>query len=191
MATINKGIVMFVGSGILIGGAIIGWLFNGDVAKVNVGDKGVTAKINATLKDTVVSREKNGQKEWEFSVAEVSQDRKANKAYLRGLKGRLYQNNGQYIDITAEGGEATLNKKDNNFSVKGKVTALASDGSKMYADSIEYTEKGQIIKAIGNVRLQKDGYAAWGDEATSTAALETVKLRGNAKVEKGGTIDVK
>lgn len=189
---INKNIAMFVGAGVLIGGVIIGWLFSGSVPSIEVDNgKGVSAKINATMTNTFVTREKDGVKLWEFSVAELQQDKRANKAYLKGIKGKVYRSDGGHIEITAEGGEATLNKKDNNFSVSGKVTALASDGSKFYADRVDYVEKDKFIKASGNVRVQKDDYAAWGDIAETTAALEKFKLKGHAKVEKGGNIDAK
>lgn len=188
----NKNAIMFVGCGLLIGGAIIGWLFNGKppAAEINT-DKGIYAKVNATMKDTYVAREKDGVKLWEFNVAELEQDRKANKVYLRGLKGKVYQKNGDIIEVTAEGGEATLNKKDNNFSVSGKVSAIATDGSKVYADKFEYVEKDKFIKASGNVRVQREDYAAWADIAETTADFERFKLKGHAKVEKGGNIDAK
>lgn len=189
---LNKNIAMFIGTGVLIGGAVIGWLFSGTVPSVDVNNgKGVSAKINATMTNTLVTREQDGVKLWEFTVAELQQDKRANKAYLKGIKGKVFRKDGGHIEITADGGEATLNKKDNNFSVNGKVVAQASDGSKFYADRVDYVEKNKFIKASGNVRVQKDGYAAWGDIAETTADLEKFKLKGHAKVEKGGNIDAK
>lgn len=189
---INKNIVMFIGAGVLIGGGVIGWLFNSGLPTVEIDNgKGTSAKINATMKNSIITREKDGVKLWEFSVDEVEQDRKANKAYLKGIKGKLFRKDGGHIDVTAEKGEATLNKKNNNFSVSGKVKAIASDGGKFYADKVDYIEKDQFIKAMGNVQVQKDDYAAWGDIAETTAAFEKFKLKGHAKVEKGGKIDVK
>lgn len=189
---LNKNIIMFIGAGVLIGGGVIGWLFNSSVPSIEIDNgKGTSAKINATMKNSIVSREKDGVKLWEFTVDEVEQDRRSNKAILKGIKGKVFRKDGGHIDVIAEKGEATLNKKDNNFSVSGSVKANASDGSKFYADRVDYVEKSQFIKASGNVRVQKDDYAAWGDIVETTAALENFKLKGHAKVEKGGNIDAK
>lgn len=183
----NKNAIMFIASGLLIGGGVIGWLFSSKAPVINIEtNSGVKAKINASMKDSIVEREKDGVKLWSFTVAELEQDRKANKAYLKGIKGKVYRKDGTYIDITAESGEATLNKKDNDFSVSGKVLAVASDGGKIEADRVEYVEKKQFIKATGHVHIVKDENQAWGDVAETTAALEKFKLKGHAKVEKGG-----
>lgn len=189
---INKKALMFVSGGILIAGGIITWLFNGELPSANISNgKGVNVKVNATMKDTVVNREKDGVKLWEFTVGELEQDRHNNKAILKGIKGKVYRKDGSYIDITADRGETTLDKKNNNFSVSGNINAIASDGGKFFADRVDYVEKTQFIKASGHVRIQKDGYAAWGDVAETTAALEKFKLKGHAKFEKGGNIDAK
>ena len=39
--------------------------------------------------------------------------------------------------------------------------------------------------------MQKDDYAVWADIAETTADFERFKLKGHAKVEKGGNIDAK
>lgn len=184
---IDKKAVMFVTTGLLIAGGVIGWLFSSKVPVVDIeGKNGVKVRVNASMTNSVIEREKDGVKLWSFTVAELEQDRKANKAYLKGIKGKVFRKDGTYIDITAESGEATLNKKDNNFSVSGKVLAVASDGGKLEADRVDYVEKSQFIKATGHVHLVKDENQAWGDVAETTAALEKFKLKGHAKVEKGG-----
>ena len=59
----NKKVILSVLAGIVIAGAIIAWLMlSGDKPiTVKPGD-GVTAQINASLKNSMVKREKDGKK---------------------------------------------------------------------------------------------------------------------------------
>lgn len=183
----NKGMLLGVACGVVIAGGIITWLLSGKATPITIGGgNGVTVQANTNMKNTKVSRDKDGVKLWEFDVAEVEQDKKNNKAILKGIKGKVFRKDGSYIDVVAEKGEATLNKKDNNFAVEGNVKAIANTGGKIYADKFTYVEKTKVIQALGHVRMQKDDYAAYGDFAETTTAMEKFKLKGNAKVEKGG-----
>lgn len=188
----NKEMLLGVAAGVLIAGGIITWLLSAkpQVATIGLGN-GVKVQTNTTMKNTTVSREKDGEKLWEFQVEEVEQDRKNNKAILRGIKGKVYRKDGSYFDISSDRGEATLNKVDNDFAVSGNVTAVLNTGGKLYAEKVTYKEKTQFIQASGNVRLEKDGYAAYGDTAETTTKMEKFKLKGHAKVEKGGKVDGK
>ena len=91
----NKKVVLSVLAGIVIAGAIIAWLMlSGDKPiTVKPGD-GVTAQINASLKNSMVKREKDGKKLWEFTVEEVVNDKAKNTAYLKGIKGKVYRADG-------------------------------------------------------------------------------------------------
>lgn len=188
----NKHIMMGVAGGVVIAAGIITWLLSGSSKPITVGvGNGVTVQANTSMKNTTVSRDKDGVKLWEFQVAEVEQDRKKNKAYLKGIKGKIYRKDGSYIDVVADKGEATLNKQNNDFAVEGNVKAILNTGGKIYGDKFTYTEKTKVIQAIGHVRMQKDEYTAYGDFAETTTAMEKFKLKGHAKVEKGGTWDDK
>ncbi len=188
----NKEMLLGIVAGIAVAGSVITWLLSAKPQEATIGlGNGVQVQANTTMKDTKVSREKDGEKLWEFQVAEVEQDKKNNKALLRGIKGKIYRKDGSYLDISSDNGEATLNKADNDFAVSGNVKAVINTGGKLYADRVTYQEKTQFIQASGNVRLEKDGYAAYGDIAETTTKMEKFKLKGHAKVEKGGKIDDK
>ncbi|MCQ2373659.1 MAG: LPS export ABC transporter periplasmic protein LptC [Phascolarctobacterium sp.] len=188
----NKEMLLGIVAGIAVAGSVITWLLSAKPQEATIGlGNGVQVQANTTMKDTKVSREKDGEKLWEFQVAEVEQDKKNNKALLRGIKGKIYRKDGSYLDISSDNGEATLNKADNDFAVSGNVKAVLNTGGKLYADRVTYQEKTQFIQASGNVRLEKDGYAAYGDIAETTTKMEKFKLKGHAKVEKGGKIDDK
>ena len=181
----NKKVILAVVAGLAIAAAVIAWLMLGGDKPVNVDvGKGVTAQINASLKNSVIKREKDGKPLWEFSVAEVVNIREKNVAVLKGIKGRLYRSDGSYFEMSADQGEAAINTND--FSLEGNVQAKLTSGGEFFADKVSWQHKGELITAQGHVKLVKDEFMAVADEASTTSAFQNVKLKGNAKVTKGG-----
>jgi lipopolysaccharide assembly outer membrane protein LptD (OstA) len=75
----------------------------------------------------------------------------------------------------------------NNFALEGNVKAIISnEGGKLFADKVEWVEKGGQIIATGNVKLYKEEWFASADMASTTSEFKNLKLKGNAMVEKGG-----
>lgn len=184
----NKNVILSILAGIVVATAIIAWLVFGGKAPVNVevGD-GVKAKLNASLKNTELHREKDGTKLWEFTIGELINDKFTDTAVLKNVKGKIYRSDGSYIDIVADAG--TLQVKSNDFALEGNVKAILSTGeSKLFADNVEWKQKTEIITAVGNVKLYKDEWFAEADKAITTSAFKNLKLKGNAKVEKGGEV---
>ena len=181
----NKKVILSIAAGIVVAGSLIAWLMLGGDKPVNVNlGKGVSAQLNASLKNSVLQREKDGKKLWEFTVAEVINDKAQNMAYLKGIKGKVYRKDGSYLDIVAEKGLAALNKND--FAVEGNVKAVLNTGGELYADKVAYNQAKELITATGHVKLVKEPYTAMGDWAQTTSAFQKLKLKGNAKVTKGG-----
>ena len=181
----NKKVILSIAAGIVVAGSLIAWLMLGGDKPVNVNlGKGVSAQLNASLKNSVLQREKDGKKLWEFTVAEVINDKEQNMAYLKGIKGKVYRKDGSYLDIVAEKGQAALNKND--FAVEGNVKAVLNTGGELYADKVAYNQAKELITATGHVKLVKEPYTAMGDWAQTTSAFQKLKLKGNAKVTKGG-----
>lgn len=181
----NKNVIMAAAAGIIIAAAIISWLIFGGSAPVNI-DKGKSdsVQVSASMKNTMLNREENGKKLWEFHVDEVIYDRTANTAHLKGIKGKVYRNDGSYIDIVADKGSAPIDKND--FSIEGKVEAVLNTGGRLLADKVTWNQKKELITAIGHVRIYKDEWTAVADKAQTTSAFKKMKLIGHAKVEKGG-----
>ena len=181
----NKKVILSIAAGIVVAGSLIAWLMLGGDKPVNVNlGKGVSAQLNASLKNSVLQREKDGKKLWEFTVAEVINDKAQNMAYLKGIKGKVYRKDGSYLDIVAEKGQAALNKND--FAVEGNVKAVLNTGGELYADKVAYNQAKELITATGHVKLVKEPYTAMGDWAQTTSAFQKLKLKGNANVTKGG-----
>ncbi|WP_293727952.1 LPS export ABC transporter periplasmic protein LptC [uncultured Phascolarctobacterium sp.] len=181
----NKKIVLSIAAGILIAGAVIAWLMLGGEkpVSVKVGD-GVSAQLNASLKNSVLQREKDGKKLWQFTVEEVVNDKQKNMAYLKGIKGKVFRSDGSYLDIAAEKGYAEINKND--FALEGNVKAVLNTGGELYADKIVWRQSQELITGEGHVKMLKDAWTATADKAVTTSAFKSVKLKGNAKVVKGG-----
>lgn len=181
----NNKIILYIAAGLVIAGAVIAWLMLGGDKPVNVDlGKGVKAQISTSLKNSIINREKDGKKLWEFTVAEMENDHKNNIAHLKGIKGKVYRNDGSYIDIIADNGFAAINKND--FSLEGNVKAVLNTGGELYADKINWRQNKEIITASGHIKMVKDEWTATADSAVTTSAFASLKLKGNAKVEKGG-----
>lgn len=181
----NKKGLLAIGAGIVIAGAIIAWLMLGGSAPVNVNlGNGVNAQLNASLKNSVLHREKDGKKLWEFTVEEVVNDKQQNMAYLKGIKGKIYRSDGSFIDISADKGLAQIGMDD--FALEGSVKAVLNTGGELYADKISWKQKEDSITGEGHVKMIKDEWTATADAAATTSAFQKIKLKGNAKVEKGG-----
>ncbi len=181
----NKKVILSIAAGIAVAAALIAWLMLGGKAPVKIdAGNGVSAQVNASLKNSELKREKNGKLLWKFTVAEVVNDKQANTAYLKGIKGKIYRDDGSYIDISADKGSAEISKND--FSLEGKVQAVLNTGGEFYADKITWNQTKETITGSGNVKMIKGEWKATADTAITTSAFQSVKLKGNAKVEKGG-----
>ena len=180
----NKTITAIAG-GLLVAAAVVGWLFFGGDKPVKIEPgNGVSGQINASLKNSVLQREQDGKLLWKFTVDEVVNDRQKNMAYLKGIKGQIFRTDGGVVNIKADKGLCEINKND--FSLEGKVNAVLSTGGSIDADKITWRQKQELILAKGNVKLVKDEWTATADEAETTSAFKKLKLKGNAKVKKGG-----
>lgn len=181
---INMFVVGGIVGALLIATSIITWLMFGGMGPIEVVmDNGIKAKFAATLKNTEISREKNGKVAWYFKIDEVIKDQVSDKTIMKGIKGKVYRDDGSYFDVIAKDGEMKNNTQD--FVVRNSVSAvLSSDGSKIIADQVIWEDRKQLITAVGNVQFWKDDWYARGDKAITTGAFKKVRLFGHAYVER-------
>lgn len=181
----DKKFVLGIAAAILLAGSIIAWLMLGGSAPSNIDlGRGIKVDIGASMKNTVISREKEGKKLWEFNVGEMEADRSQQNARLKNIKGKIYRADGSYIDVKADSGSAVLDKND--FSLEGNVFAVVNTGEELKAEKVRYIQREELLQAEGRVVIKASGYVAEADKAETTTAFEKLKLKGNAKVEKGG-----
>lgn len=147
----NNKTIMAVAGGIVIAAAIIAWLFFGGEKPVRIeGGDGVSAQINASLKNSTLQREQDGKLLWKFAVEEVINDRQKKTAQLKGIKGKIFRSDGSFIDIKADRGVCAINKND--FSLEGNVNAVLNTGGSIDADKISWKQKENLITAHGKVK---------------------------------------
>lgn len=179
----NKGFQMIIAA-LVIAGGIIAWLMFGGEAPVNNPVQKDNIGANAKVRNSTLAREVDGKKVWEFTVDEVEQIKSSGEAVLKGVKGKIYREDGSVLEIVAGGGKVKNEAKD--FELNNKVTAILSSGGTLTAESIRWQQKEDIITASGAVRLLKDDTLATGDKAVTSSAFEKLKLEGHAEVQKGG-----
>ena len=193
----NKGFQMIVGA-IVITGVIIAWLMLGGEAPSNNPVQKESSGANAKVRNSTLAREVDGKKVWEFTVEEVEQIKSSGEAVLKGVKGKIYREDGSVLEVVAGGGKVKNEAKDfelilvddgstdKSVELNDKVVAVLSSGGKLTAESIRWQQTEDVITASGNVRLLKDDTLATGDKAVTSSAFERLKLEGHAEVQRGG-----
>lgn len=172
-------------AGVLVACSVIAWLMFGGKRPVNVNaGHGINVQLNASLKDTLITRDKDGKRLWEFKVAEVENDKAKNLAIMKGIVGTLYRKDGSTLSINADQGSVQLDKSD--FALEGNVKAVLSTEGELYADKITWSQSKDIVIGTGKVKLIKGEWEANADRAETTTAFKHIKLKGQAKVKKGG-----
>lgn len=179
----NKGFYLMLLGCIAALGVVVCWLIFGgkDPAKVPVGKN---TFVGANMKNTVISREEDGKKAWEFLVEETNQTGYNNQLEMKGIKGKVYLKDGRYIDITGDKGNIWRN--GTYFVLTGNVKAVIKDDGYITCNDIRWEQKTETITATGKVVIVKGDIKVSGDKAITTSALKQLKVIGHAKAEKGG-----
>lgn len=179
----NKGFYLMLAGCVAALGLVVCWLIFGSKLPVTVPvSKDITVSMN--MKNTVLSREQDGKKLWEFLVQEANQDSKSKHIIMKGVSGKVYRKDGSFIDIKADGGRFI--PKSNDFSLEGNVRAELKNEGYVTAKTMKWQQKTETITAIGSVVIVKGDVKVSGDKAVTTSALKKLKVTGNAKAEKGG-----
>ena len=154
----NKGLLLIAG-GIAIAAAIIAWLMFGGEAPKNPENTASNA-VSAVVKNTTVSREQDGRRLWEFSVEALESISGSGEAVMKGVKGKIYRED-------------------------GGVKATLSTGGEITAEEISWNQKDDIITATGKVKVVKDEHTALADKIVTSSKFDHFKLSGHAEVQKG------
>ena len=177
----NKGLLLIAG-GIAIAAAIIAWLMFGGEAPKNPENIASNA-VSAVVKNTTVSPEQDGRRLWEISVEALESISGSGEAVMKGVKGKIYREDGSVIDVTAGGGK--INNDDKNFALDRGVKATLSTGGEITAEEISWNQKDDIITATGKVKVVKDEHTALADKIVTSSKFDHFKLSGHAEVQKG------
>lgn len=183
----NKQAVLAVGAALVILFGVFAWLFWGSIVPSAGGKKAEGPKISAKVTNTTMSRTENGKKIWEFTVGEAESPDGGNTINFKDIKGKIFLDNGDVMDVSAPKGNAQV--KGNDFSLEGGVKAALAKGGTLVADKISWKQKEDILTALGKVKVVHNDTMAKGDQIITSSKLVHFKVKGNALVEKGGKYD--
>lgn len=177
----NKGLLLIAG-GIAIAAVIILWLMFGGEAPKNPENL-ESDVVSAVVKNTSISREQDGRKLWEFSVEQLESISGSGEAVMKGVKGKIYREDGSVVDVVAGGGRINNDNKD--FALDRGVKATLSTGGEITAQEVRWQQKDDVITASGKVKVVKDGHTALADKIITSSKFDHFKLSGHAEVQKG------
>lgn len=143
------------------------------------------SKQEVSFEKSALSEEKDGKRLWTINAESINVDSTSKKVYLTNVKGVFYRENGGTVDLTARTGVADTASKE--IFLEGDVTAISStDGATFTAPQARWSGEVRWFFAEGGVKLTRDDTVVTGDKLESDAAMEQVRVRGNAKVVRGG-----
>ena len=128
----------------------------------------------------------DGKRVWEMTARIIEVDQKTRWVYLTDLQGVFYRDDGTKIEVTAK--EAVVDPQTKNMEMSGGMFMKASDGPTFKADKGRYAAKEKRIYASGNVRATRDDAVLTANEFEADDKFEVIKVKGNARVIKGGSV---
>ena len=137
-----------------------------------------------TIKNAHLVEEKLGKRNWELNADTMQADALQQVNNLTGVKGKLFLENGNIVDVTADKGVMYLKSKD--ITLSGNVLIITSQAEKLVAKDLKFTNLDNTIIATGDVVITKPGLLAQADQVITDRSLEKIKLIGKALVRKGG-----
>lgn len=183
----NKQTILAVAGALIILLGVFAWLFWGSAIPDPSNKKAAGSQVGPKVTNSTLSRTENGKKVWEFTVGEAESTDAGNTITFKDIKGKLYLNNGDVMDIIAPQGSAQL--KGNDFALEGGVKASLAKGGSLAADKITWQQKDDVLTALGKVKIIHEDTMAKADQIITSSKLEKFKAKGHALVEKGGTYD--
>ncbi|EAX47320.1 protein of unknown function DUF1239 [Thermosinus carboxydivorans Nor1] len=139
--------------------------------------------FNMVFTGNSLVEEKDGKRLWELSAESIELDQKTNQVYLKNLKGVIYRENGDKVEITAR--QATLDTKTRDIVMTGDIRAASSDGAVLTAPSVRYAMDDRRFYGLGGVTLTRGDTVVTGEQLESDGDFAKVKVQGNARVRKG------
>ena len=131
-----------------------------------------------------LTEDQDGKRIWELTARVMEVDPKTRWVYMTDLSGVVFRTDGTQIDITAK--NAVVDPQTRNIELSGSIKMKASDGPTFTADKGRYVAKDRKIFAAGSIRATKDDYVLTANELETDDKFETIVVKGNARIVKGG-----
>lgn len=132
-----------------------------------------------------LTEDQDGKRLWELTARVMEVDPKTRWVYMTDLTGSLFRSDGTRVDVTAN--NAVVDPQSRNIELSGALAMKASDGATFTADKGRYVAKDRKIFAAGSIRATKDDYVLTANELETDDKFETITVKGNARIIKGGS----
>lgn len=137
---------------------------------------------NAIINDTTINQDKDGKRIWTIDVKTIEIDSETDINTLIDVKGKLYRDDGAYLDVIAKGG--TYDPNTGNVTLTGDVFAVYSEGWTLKCQKIDWIPGKNLIVAKEKVECEKTDLYISGDEIETDPDLAKIKITGNGTVIK-------
>ena len=180
----KKTIAIYALAGLLLVGCLY-YFFRAEGITPEASSAKTPAKQEVLFENTALVEEKDGKRLWELNAEAVNVDVTAKKVNLTKVNATFYREDGSKVNVVAHSGIADIAKQE--VFLNGEVTAVsAADGATFTAPHVRWAGEIRWFFAEGGVKLVRDDTVITGDKLDSDVNMEKVKVRGNAKVRKGG-----
>jgi LPS export ABC transporter protein LptC len=131
-----------------------------------------------------LTEDQDGKRLWELNARVIEVDPKTRWIYMTDLTGLLFRVDGTQVHISAK--NAVVDPQTRNLELIGSITMKGSDGPTFSADKARYVAKDRKIFATGSIRATRDDYVMTANELETDDKFETITIKGNARIIKGG-----
>lgn len=150
-------------------------------AQETAADPGATV----TFAGSTIVEQQDGKKLWEMTAETMQVNTTTNKVQLGNFKGTMYRKDGSKLDIVAR--KAEMDTKTKDIAMEGDVKATSSsDGAVFTAAKANWVGKDRILFGSGGITLTRGDTIVTGEAIEGEELLERVKVKGNARIIKGG-----
>lgn len=136
-----------------------------------------------TYENNTITEDKNGVKIFELDSGKMIVDAATQNAELLDVQAKFYQEDGNFVQLTAKRGN--YHHQTGNIHVEGDVKVIDSKGAKLFSGKLDWLNKDEILIATEKVKISKDDMRAYSDRAEATNGLRHFKLKGNAHILRG------
>jgi len=125
--------------------------------------------------------DEKGRKQWEVRAQVVSLDTARERATLQNPVGTLYREGKVALTFRADQGRVDMQARE--VELVGNVQMESSEGRRLHARKVTWSEKAGKITASGEVRLSEGKLTVRADLLESGLELARTRLVGNVHVE--------
>jgi len=133
-----------------------------------------------------LTEDQGGKRLWELSAGKITINQTTKIVRLYDVKGTFYQEDGTKVDVTAQ--EGVMDPAAKMINLEGNVRAVSSAGAVFTAPKTRWDGLQHRFFGTGGITFTRNDVVITGDSVESDGALEKVKVQGQARALKGGTV---